>query len=521
MIRPLALLLSLLTALPAATSSWGAEKTLRAVVHADLKVLDPTWNTTYITNRYGYVVYDTLFAYNSKFEPKPQMVDHWTLSEDRLTWTFILRSGLKFHDGQPVTAADCIASVKRWMVRDAMGQMLNSHIADWSVIDPMTFRLQLKEPYALVLETLGRPGTPPYIYPARIAGVPVTEQITASIGSGPFMMKRDEWRPGSKVVFVKNPNYAPRAEPADYMSGGKIPKLDRLEWIYIPDANTALSALMAGEVDYYEMPPMDFVPLFKENPDIKLLTVDELGVQHIIRPNASFPPFNNIKARQALLYLASEEEYNQAVVGNPDYFLKSCGAYFMCGSDNESHAGAIQKPDLAKAKALMAEAGYKGEPIIVLQPTDRPQYAATVTVMVEKLRAIGVNVDMQAADWSTISIRRAKKDPIDKGGWHLFVTGHGGVDASTPLSNVWFGSGCEKANAGWPCDPTLGQMISAWASEPDRAKRHAMIDPIQTRAYETVPYVPAGQFFQPIAYRKNVSGLVSAGMPVYWNIDKQ
>jgi peptide/nickel transport system substrate-binding protein len=201
--------------------------------------------------------------------------------------------------------------------------------------------------------------------------------------------------------------------------------------------------------------------------------------------------------------------------------MKFCGAYFMCGSDNETKAGAILKPDLAKAKALLAEAGYKGERVVVLQPTDRPQYAATVTVMVEKLRAIGVNVDMQAADWSTISIRRAKKDPLDKGGWNLFVTGHGGVDASTPLSNVWFNSACDKANAGWACDPVLRQMSEAWATEPDRAKRRGMIDAIQTRAYESVPYVTTGQFTQPIAHRKNVSGLVAAGMPVYWNIDKK
>jgi peptide/nickel transport system substrate-binding protein len=498
-----------------------AEKTLKAVVHADLKVLDPTWNTTYITNRYGYVVYDTLFAFNGKFEPKPQMVDHWSVSDDRLTWTFTLRPGLKFHDGAPVTADDCIASVKRWAVRDAMGQLLVSHIADWRVVDASTFSFHLKEPYALVLETLGRPGTPAYIYPAKIAGVPSTEQITASIGSGPFIMKKDEWRPGSKVVFVKNPDYIPRAERPDFMSGGKVVKIDRLEWLYIPDATTALNALMNGEVDYYEMPPMDFIPLFKENPDIKTMLVDTLGVQSLIRPNATLPPFNNEKAREALTYLASEEEYNQAVVGQPDLYLKSCGAFFMCGSDNETKAGAPQKPDLAKARALLAEAGYKGEPIVVLQPTDRPSYAAVVTVMVEKLRAIGVNVDMQAADWSTISIRRAKKDPIDKGGWNLFVTSHGGSDAATPLSNVWFNSGCEKANAGWPCDPTLQQMIATWAQEPDRAKRHGMIDAIQTRGYQSVPYVPAGQYFQPIAFRKNVTGMLNAGMPVYWNIDKQ
>ncbi len=498
-----------------------AEKTLKAVVHADLKVLDPTWTTTYIVNRYSYLVYDTLFSFNSKFEPVPQMVERWSVSEDRLTWSFTLRAGLTFHDGPPVTSADCVASLRRWMNRDPMGQLLAFHIAELTAIDASTFQMKLKEPYALVLETLGRPGTPPFIFPERIANGNLNEQITTTIGSGPFMMKRDEWRPGSKVVFVKNPKYLPRAEPPDYISGGKIPKLDRVEWLYIPDANTAMSALMTGEIDYYEMPPLDFIALFKENPDIKVMVIDSLGVQQLIRPNALFPPFDNYKAREALLYLASQEEYNQAVVGDPSLYMKYCGSFFMCGSDNETDAGAIRQPDLAKAKALMAEAGYKGEPIVVLQPTDRPQYAAAITVMVEKLRAIGVNVDLQAADWATISIRRAKKDPIEKGGWHLFVTGQGGPDTANPLANVWFNSGCAKANAGWACDPTLQHMIATWAQEPDRARRHALIPGIQTRAFESVPYVPTGQFFQPIAFRKNVTGVLAAGTPVYWNIDKQ
>ena len=498
-----------------------ADKTLRVIAHADLKVLDVTANTTYITNRYGYVVYDTLFAFNSKFEPKPQMVENWSVSADQLTWTFTLRAGLKVHDGAAVTAADCIASLKRWMIRDAMGQNLAVHVAGFEAVDASTFRMLMKTPYALVLEALGKPGTPAYMMPERVANQPLSEQITSSVGSGPFIMKRDEWRPGSKVVYVKNPAYIPRTEAPDYMSGGKVVKIDRLEWVYIPDANTALSALLAGEMDYFELPPLDFIGLFKSNPDIVTLVVDPLGVEQHIRPNSLHPPFNNYKARQALLYLASQEEYNQAVVGNPDLYMKFCGAYFMCGSENETDAGSVKTPNIAKAKALLAEAGYKGEPIVVLQPTDRPPYNAATMVMVEKLREAGVKVDLQAADWSTISIRRNKKDPPDKGGWNLFITGHGGPDAANPASNFWFGSGCEKANAGWACDPELQALMAAWGNEPDAAKRRAMIPAIQMRGYESVPYVPLGQFFQPIAFRKNITGVLVAGMPVYWNVDKK
>ncbi len=497
------------------------QKTLRVIAHADLKVLDVTANTTYITNRYGYLVYDTLFGLNSKYEPRPQMVESWTVSPDQLIWTFRLRPGLAFHDGARVTAADVIASIKRWMIRDSMGVNMAPAVAAFDAVDPDTVRIVLNQPFPLILDALGKPGTPAYIMPERIAAVPAAELITASIGSGPFVMKRDEWRPGNKVVFTRNPAYVPRAEAPDYMSGGKVVKLDRVEWVYIPDQNTAMSAFLSGEMDFFELPPLDFIGLLRDNKDVRLLVVDPLGVEQHIRPNSLFPPFNNYKARQALLYLASQEEYNQAVVGDPTLYMKFCGTFFMCGSDNETDAGAVRQPDIAKARALLKEAGYNGEPIVVLQPTDRPQYLAATMVLVDRLRAAGVKVDLQAADWSTISIRRNRKDPPDKGGWHLFITGHGGTDATMPISNFWFGSGCEKANAGWACDPTLQGMIAAWGREPDRARRRAMIPAIQERAYESVPYVTMGQFTQPVAFRANVTGVLVVGMPVYWNMDKK
>ena len=496
------------------------QKTLRAVVHADLKVLDPTWTTIYITNRYGYLVYDTLFSFNAKYEPKPQMVDSWTTSDDKLTWTFTLRPGLAFHDGAPVTSADVVASLKRWMAKISSGQNLAKFTQTVEAVDPKTFRLVLKEPFGMVLDALGNPGTA-FIMPERFAGQPLNEQITGSIGSGPFMMVRDQWRPGNKAVFVRNPNYQPRAEPPDFLSGGKIPKLDRIEWMYIPDANTTLSAMMNGEIDYFEAPPLDFIRLLRDNPDIVVKNIDKLGVQGLIRPNSSFPPFDNFKARQALVQLIDQEEYMQAAVGDPSLSMKFCGAFFLCNSANETDVGAVRKPDIAKAKALFKEAGYNGEKIILLNPTDRPQYSAGIMVLAESLKRAGVTVEMQASDWSTISVRRARKDPPDKGGWHLFITTHGGPDPSVPSTNGWFNSRCDKANAGWACDETLEGLVDNWSREPDAAKRRGLIDQIQLRAYESLPYVPFGQFFQPIAFRKNVTGVLESGVPVYWNIEKK
>lgn len=499
-----------------------AETTLRAVVHADLKILDPTWTTVYITQRYGYVVYDTLFAYNSKFEPQPQMVESYTVSPDNLTYTFTLRPNQTFHDGAPVTTADVIASLKRWMTKISNGQILGKFVASVDAVDAKTFRLVLKEPFGLTIDSLGSVGTA-FIMPERIASAPVNEQITAAIGSGPFVMQRDQWRPGNKVVFTRNPAYVPRTEKPDFLSGGKVPKVDRLEWLYIPDANTTLNALITGEIDYFEAPPLDFIRLLKDNPDITVLNIDKLGVQALIRPNSAFPPFNNFKARQALLHTIDQNEYMQAAVGDPDLFMTFCGAFFLCSSANDTDVGSgpMRKPDYAKARELLKEAGYNGEKVVVLQPTDRAQYSALITVLAASLRKAGVNVDLQAADWSTIGVRRARKDPPDKGGWHLFITTQGGPDTATPITNGWFNSRCEAANAGWACDPDLEKLVDKWTHTMDPKARRTIIEDIQAQAYVSLPYIPVGQFFQPIAFRKNVTGVLEAPLPVYWNIEKK
>jgi len=323
-------------------------------------------------------------------------------------------------------------------------------------------------------------------------------------------------------VFDRNPTYVPRSDPPDYLAGAKLAKVDRVEWIYMPDNNTALSALQAGEIDYFEAPPLDFIGLLKSDPDIKVQTIDNLGAQMMLRPNTLYPPFDNFKAREALLYIVKQSDVMQAVVGDPDLFKQYCPTYFMWGSENETAAGSepLAKQDFAKAKQMLAEGGYKGEPIVVLQPTNRPQYLAATTVLIDQLRKAGVNVDVQSLDWATISSRRASRSPPDKGGWNLFITSQGGPDVASPIANLWFNSSCERANVGWPCDPELMAMIAKWAAVSNPAERHAMIDDIQRRAFVSIPYVPIGQYVQPVAYRSNVTGVLNSGVPVYWNIAK-
>src|SRR5262252_8983238 len=308
------------------------QKTLKFVPEADLRSLDPIWTTAYITRNYGYMVYDTLFAVNEKFEVQPQMVETWTLSDDKLSYKFTLRDGLKWHDGQPVRPIDCIASIERWAKRDALGQKLADLTDSWTPIDDKAFTLKLKKPFPLTLDALAKPSSNvPFIMPERVAKTDAFTQITESIGSGPFKMVKEEWVPGNKVVFVKNTDYVARKEPPSWAAGGKVVKVDRVEWIYIPDSATAAAALNAGEVDWWEQLPPDLIPVLAKNKDVKIDNTDPLGSIGVLRFNHLQPPFNNQKLRQAVLAVVDQKDYAIAIAGDPKNG-KSCPSFFTCGT---------------------------------------------------------------------------------------------------------------------------------------------------------------------------------------------
>jgi peptide/nickel transport system substrate-binding protein len=502
----------------------GAGGTLTIIPHADLKNTDPIWTTAYITRNHGYMIYDTLFSLDEKFQPQPQMVDTWNVSADGLKYTFTLRAGLKWHDGAPVRAADCMASIKRWGKRDGMGQKLMDLTASLDVVDDRTFTLTLKEPYGLVLQSLGKlSSNVPFMMPERVAQTDAFTQIKENIGSGPFKFVQDEWVPGSKVVYVRNPDYVPRAEPPSYAAGGKKVLVERVEWRYIPDPATAQAALAAGEVDYYETPPVDLLPLMEKNADITVAIIDPLGTQGWIRPNHLHPPFNHPKARQALLWMVKQEDYLRAVVGDPK-FWRTCGAYFMCGAPFETDVGSepLMKQDFNKAQQLMKEAGYNGEPVVLMDPTDIPILHNASLVTAQLLKKIGINVQVQAMDWSTLTSRRAEKKPPAEGGWNLFHTWATGADVSSPINNIGTSGGCEeKAWFGWPCNAEIEKLRDTWARATDLVKQKEIVVELQRMLYETVPYVNFGQWFLPTAYRKSLKGVIVSPVPFFWNITKE
>lgn len=501
-----------------------AQTTLKVVMINDLTSLDPVQSTAAFVRNHGFLIYDQLFALDGKGEPQPQMVESFTKSDDGKTWRFTFRPGLAFHDGAPVRAADAVASIRRWAQRDVVGRALMAATASLDVIDDKTFSLTLARPFALVTEALARPtGSALFVMPERLANTPATTAITDTTGSGPFIFEASQWQAGNRAVYRRNPAYQPRAEAPDGLGGGKVAKVDRIEWLSMPDASTAAAALQRGEIDYIEQPNPDLLPTLERNRDIKLMAINPIGYDIWLRLNHAQPPFNDPRARQALLYLIDQKENLDAIGARPSEQVPYCPAYFFCGSPLETAAGArgLQRIDVAKAKALLAEAGYDGRKVVFLDPTDNPINHASTLTMAENFRKAGLNMDVPAMDWGTVTQRRNKKEPQDQGGWNLFVTVANVMDGSSPLTNLYLASPCENGLAGWPCDPQLEELRRAWWEESDPAKRAKLLDGVHARAFDVLPYINAGQFRTLSAFRANLVGIRATTIPVFWGVEKR
>jgi peptide/nickel transport system substrate-binding protein len=495
-------------------------QTMRFVAQADLKVLDPIWTTGYITRNHGYLVYDTLFGTDEALQIKPQMVDHSTVSADGMTYTFTLRNGLRWHDGQPVRSEDCVESLKRWGKKDRFGQLLMAHTGRIVPVDQKTFTLELAERFGPVLDALGKPsGNVPFMMPARIAAASADEQIKEIVGSGPFKFVRDEWHPGHEAMYVRNPDYVPRNEAPSGSTGGKKAHLDRVIWRYMPDPDQASAALDAGEVDWWEVPPLGFLPKIEQNPALGTFVPDPRGTQGWIRPNHLHAPFNNRKAREALLHMMDQVTYLYLALGQSKYY-RPCHSIFPCSSSYATVAGAepMIKHDLDRARQLVKESGYDGRPVVVIHVTDFPFLDKAALVTRQRLEAIGFNVDLKVMDWSSNLVVRARKEPPSKGGWNVIHTWFRADDLINPAVHLGVSGAGADAWIGWPKVPQLEKLTTDWLHATDQAKRKQLADDIQKVALGEVTYVPWGEWQWPTAFRKNVQGILKFTAPLFWNV---
>lgn len=497
-------------------------ETITAVMHSGLRVLDPIITTAHITRNHGYMIYDVLIAVNSNFEVKPQMAD-FAVSDDGLIYTFTLRDGLKFHNGEPVTAADAVASLKRWGERDSGGQLIFDVTASLEAKDDKTITWTLTKPFKPLLDIVGKQSAvPPFIMPASVAETPSSEAITDYTGSGPFVFVESEFEPGVSVTYQKFADYLPRKEPADWMSGGKVVNVDRVRWVTMPDAQTAMNALVSGEIDYLEQSQIDLLPILEASPDVAVEVRDPLGYQTMGRMNFKHPPFDNEQIRRAALMAMGQESVLATLIGNPEYY-SLCGAIFGCGTPLASETGADTLKsggDPAGAKKLLEKAGYDGKPVVLMQPTDVTTLTAQPIVAAQQLREAGFTVDMQAMDWQTLVTRRASQAAPADGGWNIFFTNWMVPEISSPLINPMVNGRGDDAWFGWPEDPELEALRDEFIAADTPEAQAEVAERIQAHVIKVVNYIPLGQYLTVQARRSNIVDMIPSPVPVFWQIDK-
>jgi len=502
----------------------GAARTLRFVPHADLANFDPIWGTAIVVRNASVLVYDRLYGFDAKLEPQRQMVEAEETSADGLVWTFRLREGLKFHDGEKVLARDAVASLRRWCARDGAGKMIRAIENELVALDDRTFRWSLRKPYPRLLAALGKLSSPhAVVMPERVAKTDPFKQIDEYVGSGPMRFVTAERISGARAVFERFADYVPRREPASWLAGGKRVLVDRIEWIVMPDPGAAAAALQNGEVDWWEQPLPDLAPLLKRNRNIAIDIADPLGNIGSFRMNHLHPPFNDVRARRAILMAMSQEDYMRAVVGDDTRLWKPMPSFIPPGTPlyNEEGGEILKGPrDLDGAKRLLAQSGYAGQPVTCMVAQDQPQHKAMGDITVDLLGRLGVNVDFVATDWGTVVGRRVQKSPPGQGGWNMFHTVHPGVDCIDPATYNALRANGEDAWFGWPKSPELETAIAEWMEAKGGEEELTAARLVNKAAFDFALYGPTGFFLRYSAWRKNVTGIVQSPIPLPWGVTK-
>ncbi len=499
----------------------GAQSVLRMVPQANLTSIDPIWTTANITRNHGFMVYDTLYGLDASLTPRPQMAAGHDIGDNGRTVTITLRDGLFFHDGEKVRAADAVASLRRWMKRNPYGQSLEPVIDELAAVDDVRLRFRLKKPFPLLFNAMASIANAAFVMPERIATTDPFKQISDATGSGPFRFNKQAFNSGSLVVYERNQAYQPRADgEVSLTAGPKHVFFDRVEWRIITDAATSAAALQQGEIDWWEQPTPELRALFANNKHIVVDVLDPNGLLAGMRLNASQPPFNDKALRQALLPAIEQADFMTAIVGDDPQDWTKAGGVFTPGTPmaNDTDAGKLTGPrDFGLARKLIQQAGYAGQPMRLIGPTDILAPAAMSQVAADVFRRLGFNQDFALSDWGTVVQRRSSREPVEKGGWSALCTSFSSFDFADPAVHPLLRGNGPNAWFGWPVIPELESLRNQWFDAPDNATRTAICRTIQHVALDEVAFIPLGIYRGFTAMRADLSDRVN-GFALFWNL---
>jgi peptide/nickel transport system substrate-binding protein len=497
-------------------------KTLVFVGVADLSVLDPVVTGFRPTRNAAYLVFDTLYGIDTEWKAKPQMVEGHTVEEDGLTWTLKLRGGLRFHDNEPVLARDVVASIRRFAPRVIFANALMDATDELSAQDDRTVRLRLKRPFPHLPEALAGPGgNVPAIMPARLAAESPFKPVAEIVGSGPYRFLKDEHISGARAVFERFAAYQPRpGGPVGFTAGPKVAHFERVEWLTL-DPFSASAALRRGEIDWWENPSRDLVDQVSGDPNITVVShfATANGMMYF---NQRYPPFDNPAIRRALRGAVDQAEAMSAIAGNDRSNWRDDVGLFGTGSPFATDVGieVLQRPrDYAAVKRDLAEAGYKGEKIIVMAPTDAREIGDLARTGAEQLRRAGMNIDLQEMDFASVVRRRLNQAPPDKGSYNMFCSL---IDRSLPNVHPYGNpairaDGKESVN-GWANSSRIEELRAAWLDTTDLEQQKRICVDLQKQLWTDVPFIPLGEYWQATAYRKDLTEILPGCFATFYGV---
>ena len=475
----------------------------------DLLGTDPFFNASDITTHHVGLVFETLFGMDATLTPRPQMLEGALIEDDGRRWRLILREGLRFHDGEPVRADDAVASIRAWGAIDVFGRKLLAVTDALEAVSDRELRFRLKKPFPLLAHALAKPATViPCIMPRRIAEIAGSGKPIEVIGSGPYRYLPDERVAGVRVAYARFDRYQPRQDAPSYMAGARIAHIPRIVWTVIPDPATAAASLRKGEVDWVHDVPPDLAPMLRRDANVVVQIQDFIGGELYMRLNALHPPFNNPAIRRAVLAGIDQSAFMEAAFGaDRDLWRVPVGVWSLgkpmsTGAGVEALAG-----DPAKARRLLAEAGYGGEPVVVLQAVDYPMLSAVAEVGADLLRRIGLKVDVVPMSYVVANQRGRSANPPAQGGWNATFGPFNGYNRYDPAAHI----GISSANVGAPRMEEIEALRERWFDTPDLAARQAIARDIQLLVWRDVPYIPLGSYSPLTAYRRGLEGVMRGG----------